>query len=102
MFWDDDAGLLRHGCGQCRCTVCGEYFSSAGFEMHRVGQVGSHDRRCLTVPEMLTRGMGKCARGWWVTQLHDEDTRAKVAARMRAEPASACARGVKAGKALVS
>ena len=48
------------------CQGCKKYFNStAAFDKHRTGQHGV-DRRCLTEPEMLTKGMAKNAGGYWV------------------------------------
>lgn len=49
----------------CKCTVCGEYFTSVyPFDMHRIGKHGD-DRRCLTTKEMKARGMSKNIKGYW-------------------------------------
>lgn len=55
---------------RCLCRECGEYFNSAwGFTEHRVGGWGNHghDRRCLTVDEMLKRGWSLNEAGFWIT-----------------------------------
>ncbi len=49
-----------------QCQGCKTYFNStAAFDKHRSGQHGV-DRRCLTEPEMLTKGMAKGSTGFWV------------------------------------
>lgn len=53
-----------------QCRGCGEYFrSNAAFDKHRTGEFNHRpsQRRCLTVDEMLERGMVKNAKGFWVT-----------------------------------
>jgi len=33
---------------RCKCSVCGNVFSSIhGFDSHRVGEHGAHERRCV-------------------------------------------------------
>ena len=59
------------------CAGCGELFNStAAFDRHRTGSYGFHGknvtRRCLTVHEMLAKGMDKNATGWWVTALNPD------------------------------
>lgn len=59
---------------RCRCSLltegCGESFNStAAFDKHRVWAEGKVIRRCLTVEEMLAKGMAKNASGYWVTAL---------------------------------
>ena len=74
---------------KCVCTGCQETFTClSAFDMHRVGSFGepiyaeSHtgksrrvightpsQRRCLTEQEMLAKGMGRNAQGWWMTRL---------------------------------
>jgi hypothetical protein len=56
------------------CRTCGVYFNStAAFDKHRIGTHGV-DRRCMTVDEMLAKGMAQAASGFWVTALrHDYD-----------------------------
>ena len=55
------------------CNGCHEFFNSdAAFEMHRVGNYTDEDpRRCLTVEEMLERGMALNKDGYWVTRLKE-------------------------------
>jgi len=49
-----------------QCQGCKTHFNStAAFDKHRSGQHGV-DRRCLTEPEMLAKGMAKNAAGFWV------------------------------------
>ena len=52
------------------CTVCHETFNgTCAGDMHRVGQHGVKEgpdrRRCLTVDEMLTKGMTRNHHGYW-------------------------------------
>jgi hypothetical protein len=50
------------------CGACGRIFSSiSSFDKHRVGRFEPMERRCLTEPEMLQRGMTKNEKGWWTT-----------------------------------
>lgn len=52
--------MLPPGSKFCRCSGCGEYFTSeTPFGIHRV------DGRCLSVTEMEARGMSKNPRGYW-------------------------------------
>ena len=52
-----------------QCPTCGEYFNSTkAFDKHRTGAYGGHQRRCLTVPEMLEAGMSKNKTDWWITK----------------------------------
>lgn len=73
---------------KCSCSGCGETFTClSAFDMHRVGSFGGpifaasrsgksqrvigHEpsqRRCLTGPEMLAKGMVKNDKGWWLTR----------------------------------
>lgn len=49
-----------------QCQACKVYFNSTNaFDKHRTGDFG-HDRRCLTEPEMLAKGMAKSGSGFWV------------------------------------
>lgn len=49
-----------------QCQACKAYFNStSAFDKHRTGDFG-HDRRCLTEPEMLAKGMAKNSAGFWV------------------------------------
>lgn len=52
---------------RCQCTVCGDYFGSErGFDRHRIGEVGSPARRCLTPSELQGAGWDRDARGFWL------------------------------------
>lgn len=54
-----------------QCRGCNEYFNSnLAFDKHRTGHHG-HDRRCMTVEEMLAKGMLKNSRGFWITEAYD-------------------------------
>lgn len=40
-----------------QCGSCGEYFNSThAFEKHRIGDFGK-DRRCMSIGEMVAKGM---------------------------------------------
>ncbi len=55
------------------CPSCDELFNSiTAFDRHRTGNFGIN-RRCLTVDEMLAKGMAKNYAGFWVTKLMDEE-----------------------------
>ena len=74
------------------CRGCGETFKSgSGFDLHRVGGFGDPiyattstgnrgkitgytpvTRRCLTVEEMLAKGLTRNEKVWWVTKAYDE------------------------------
>ena len=74
---DEQHSLILRG-DRCRCSVmtggCGlDFNSTAAFDKHRTWAVGKVLRRCLTVEEMLQRGMAKNATGYWVTKLKDVD-----------------------------
>jgi hypothetical protein len=50
-----------------QCPTCHEYFNSNGaFDKHRTGSYAKNERRCLTVAEMVDKGMGKNAAGFWI------------------------------------
>jgi hypothetical protein len=54
----------------CQCRSCLLYFNStSAFDKHRVGEYAT-SRRCLSVTEMLAKGMAQNATGWWVTALN--------------------------------
>lgn len=57
---------------RCACSACGSVFCSVtAFDLHRVGTYAQgrekHTRRCLSVDEMLKRGMAHTASGAWST-----------------------------------
>ena len=60
-------GLKPEHCAYCHETFTG---TTAG-DMHRVGKhgvtAGPDRRRCLTLEEMLGKGMTTDARGYWTT-----------------------------------
>ena len=73
----NDTQLVLRG-DRCRCSVmtggCGENFNStSAFDKHRVWAEGKVLRRCMTVEEMLGKGMAKNATGYWVTKLKDSE-----------------------------
>lgn len=52
---------------RCQCTACGDYFGSVrGFDRHRVGEVGTPSRRCLTSDELAAAGWVRNAQGFWL------------------------------------
>ena len=59
--------------GICTCEACGERFLSlTAFDLHRTGKFSGmsgrkHTRRCLSVAEMIRRGMRQRAEGSWTT-----------------------------------
>jgi hypothetical protein len=60
---------------RCRCPTCGEHFNSVtGFDAHLVGNWKDRgaSRRCLTVGEMLSRGMSQMPGGWWITETREQ------------------------------
>jgi hypothetical protein len=51
-----------------QCQGCKEFFNSIkAFDMHRTGKHGV-DRRCMTVEEMIDKGMSLNASGFWITE----------------------------------
>jgi hypothetical protein len=72
---------LPIGKQMCKCTVCGLYFSGAqGFDRHRVGDVGTPARRCLTERELMEAGWTTRGRGpYWQYQ-----------PKPKSQPASPC------------
>ena len=56
-----------------QCPSCGEFFNSSfAFGKHLIGEVATPARRCLTVQEMLDKGMAKKENGFWVSCLMDK------------------------------
>jgi hypothetical protein len=54
-----------------QCRGCGEYFNSTfAFDKHRTGDFGK-DRRCMTMEEMMLKGMEKNDAGFWVGKRMD-------------------------------
>ena len=52
----------------CQCVSCLEYFNSTyAFDKHRVGAYTPAGRRCLTIEEMLAKGMAKNAADYWIS-----------------------------------
>jgi len=62
-----------------QCPSCSEYFNSTtAFDTHLIRPYpGRGVRICLTVPEMLTKGMSKNKGDWWIASV---DKRAKFTA----------------------
>jgi len=57
---------------RCLCRTCGERFNScAAFDAHRTGSFDlnppHYGRRCLTVAEMVAKGMTTNPKGFWLT-----------------------------------
>lgn len=53
-----------------QCPTCGLYFNSShAFDKHRIGSHGV-DRKCLTVPEMESKGMTTNKAGFWISCPH--------------------------------
>lgn len=56
------------------CRGCGQIFSGElGFNKHRVGSHSKRERRCLTVDEMLDKGLTRNDKGLWTTSIIDTD-----------------------------
>ena len=51
-----------------QCQSCKLYFNStAAFDKHRHGTFTPPQRRCLTIIEMVEKGMDKNAKGFWIS-----------------------------------
>jgi hypothetical protein len=56
-----------------QCPTCGHFFASTyAFDAHRTGPFGTEknpksNRRCLTLAEMVGRGMVRNSHFWWVS-----------------------------------
>lgn len=51
-----------------QCRACGEYFNSnTAFTLHRVGTIGTPDRRCKTPDELAAAGWVQNRYGFWTT-----------------------------------
>lgn len=49
-----------------QCPTCGELFNSfSGFDLHRVGRIGTPVRRCLSPAELATLEWTVSADGFW-------------------------------------
>lgn len=60
------SGPLLRG-SRCQCMACLDYFGSErGFDRHRIGDVGSADRRCLTAEELASADWVRDGRGFWL------------------------------------
>jgi len=58
---------LPVGTNFCRCSACGEYFTSVlPFDMHRTGK--ADNRSCLNADQMVKKGMDRNRKGYWVSQ----------------------------------
>lgn len=52
-----------------QCPTCSQFFNSTlAFDKHRVGEYKDKSRRCLTVDQMLSKGMAYTSKGFWVTK----------------------------------
>lgn len=68
--------LRRVTTSRCCCRGCGEFFNSvSAFDWHRATPASANGtprvrsiRRCLTVKEMLSKGMTRNPRGYWIKQ----------------------------------
>lgn len=50
-----------------QCPSCGEFFSSSyAFDAHRIGAFSN--RRCMTLAEMVGKGMLRNSNFWWVSE----------------------------------
>ena len=59
---------LKVGESRNQCQACKQYFNSnTAFDFHRIGEHGV-DRRCMTVEEMLGRGMEVNQAGYWIKE----------------------------------
>lgn len=62
-----DSLQLRLSGSRCQCTVCDDYFGSErGFMRHRVGEMGTPQRRCLTPEELVHLQWVRDVRGFWL------------------------------------
>ena len=59
---------LKVGEARNQCQACKQYFNSnTAFDFHRTGEHGVY-RRCMTVEEMLGRGMEINQAGYWIKE----------------------------------
>lgn len=67
---ESESGMKLTG-DKNQCPSCKLYFNStAAFDRHRSGTFTPNTRRCLTVTEMLEKGMAQNARGWWISAVN--------------------------------
>ena len=60
--------MLPRGTDMCRCPTCGLYFNSSfAFTKHRIGRVGTPERRCLTEVHLQNAGWRLSPSGYWRT-----------------------------------
>jgi uncharacterized C2H2 Zn-finger protein len=64
------------------CPGCGELFNStSAFDRHRLGKHGIKEgperRRCMSIEEIVARGMSKNAAGFWITEPFSRDIAAE-------------------------
>lgn len=65
---------------RCQCTACGEYFNSTStFDRHRLGDYAKPgqlkgNRRCLFVSDLLAKGWGRNAAGFWIERAREAST----------------------------
>lgn len=51
---------------RCRCAVCGLHFNTTeDFDRHRVGRVGSSERRCRTAGELAAASWRQVGGLFW-------------------------------------
>lgn len=54
-----------------QCTSCKLYFNSTrAFDRHRYGSYTPNQRGCLSVVQMVEKGMAVNARGFWVSEVN--------------------------------
>ena len=72
--------LLRLTGSRCQCPACGEYFNSTStFDRHRVGDFAKPGqlmgtRRCLFVSDLVAKGWGRNAAGFWIERAREVAT----------------------------
>lgn len=75
---------LRLTGNRCECPSCSGYFNSVkAFDRHRVGNYPS-SRRCLTLTEMVNRGMTVNPAGFWITEIRRRGRLKTVASQIPA------------------
>lgn len=59
---------------RCCCGGCRESFNSVtAFDFHRTGDYGNRgaNRRCLSVAEMVAKGMSRSRTGFWISKARE-------------------------------
>lgn len=81
-FATTNTGNTRHN----QCAGCGELFNSiSSFDLHRVGDHGTPQRRCLSPEEMDGLGMSKNRAGFWVKHAYSDEDAAERFGEGRSE-----------------